>query len=305
MEPIIRFEKNESLIFFVYQRGFAKYVAYKDDLFQEGSGALWKCCLNFDEKRKVEFSTYACVSIQRAMQRFVNTQILKHISDISIETIIFDDGEDNIRLEECLSSSENFEIKDMMDECLKRMTLFERQVIKQISKGYKQREIARHFNITQQSVSKILIKFKHLILTENLKNKEVITIMNYAKKQAEDILTLAYNHALKNSTEENKVGCYIVKEGGWRTVLSKGFNSKYESALKNAIKKISQSKKDKPNEYTLFITNADIDANLIVGYGIQTIIHGGKSMNGDLQSFFQSKQIDVIHMSEWKPDESN
>lgn len=305
MEPIIMFEKNKSLIFFVYQRGFAKYITYKDDLFQEGSGALWKCCLNFDEKRNVEFSTYACISIQRAMQKFVNTQILKHISNISIETIIYDDGEDNIRLEECLSTSENFEIKDMIDECLKRMTLFERQVIKQISKGYKQREVARLFDITQQSVSKILIKFKHLILIENLKNKEVITIMNYAKKQAEDILTLAYNYALKNSTEANKVGCYIVNEGGWRTVLSKGFNSKYESALKNAITKIRASKNDNSNQHTLFITNADVDANLIIGYGIKTIIHGGKAMNCDLRDFFDSKQIDVIHMSEWKPDESN
>lgn len=305
MTPNIRFEKNENLILFVYHRGFAKYDSYKDDLLQEGAGALWKCCLNFDESKNIQFSTYACVSIRRAMKKFVDSQIIKHINDISIETIICDNGEKGIRLSECLTDSENPGIKDMVDECLKKMTLSEIEIIRHIFKGYKQREIAQKCNITQQSVSKILIKFKHLVLIESLKNKEVVTIMKYAKKQASDVLTLAYNYALKNSVEEKKIGCYIVKEGTWRTVLSKGFNSKNESALKNAMKRIHQSNNDKTNEYTLFITSADIDPKIIIQYGIKTIIYGGELMNCEISNSLESKQIEVIHISDWKPNENN
>ena len=305
MEPINRFEDNKSLILFVYRRGFTKYITFKDDLLQEGAGALWKCCLNFDENRNVQFSTYACVSIQRAMQRFVNTQILKHINDISVETIIFDNCDSNIRLEECLSNLENNTTKDMLDECLKKLPVVERKVIERIFKGYKQREIANIYNITQQSVSKILIKFKHLILIENLKNKEVIEIMRYAKKQAEDILTLAYHYAIKNSKEEEKVGCYIVSENGWRTVLAKGCKTEHESALKNATQKIRPESCYKANNHTLFITRADIDVKLIFRYGIKTIIHGGDSIDDKIKEILENRNIDIIHITDWKPNESN
>lgn len=306
MDPTERFECNEKLIDFVYQRYFTKYSCYYEDLFQEGAGALWSCCINYDEKRNVQFSTYACVSIQRAMRKYICNQVTKHDGIVSMESTIYDDfNNKDIRLEDCLGSTDNNSVKDMMNECLKKLSQKECRIIYQIFKGYKQREISDKFSISQQAVSRTLIKYKHFIMIENLKSKEETSIMNYAKKQCEDVLTLAYHYAIKNSKEEDKVGCYIVSENGWRTVLAKGCKTESESALKNATQKIKPQGSDKANNHTLFITRADIEPKLISRYGIKTIIYGGDPIDDKIKAMLEKRDINIVHISDWKPNANN
>lgn len=306
MDLTERFERNEKLITFVYQKFFSQYSCYYEDLFQEGAGALWSCCINYDEKRNVQFSTYACVSIQRAMKKYICNQVTKHESVISMDNTIYEDcNNKDIKLEECIGSSDNNSVKEMMSECLKKLPQKERRIIYQIFKGYKQREISAKFSISQQTVSKTLIKYKHFIMIENLKSKEETSIMNYAKKQCEDVLTLAYHYAIKNSKEENKVGCYIVSENGWRTVLAKGCKTESQSALRNATQKIKPENSDKANNHTLFITRADIEPKLISRYGIKTIVYGGDPIDDNIKETLEKRDIDIIHISDWKPNASN
>lgn len=300
-----RFEQNMGLVGFIYQRSFTDYSNYQDDLIQEGYLALWMCCLNFDESKGVQFSTYACVSIERRMWKYVKSQIIKHNKDISLESIIYDESKNkDIRLEDYIGTPEETHIKEMIFECLKKLEPTEREIVSKILEGYTQSEVGRRHNIAQQKVSKCLIKFKEIIMAQSLKDKTRTAIMKYTKKQAADILTLANNYAEINSKCERKIGCYIVNECGWRTVLSKGCNSDNESALKNATGKIRARNVPSANGSTLFITEAPTEINLIMLYGIKTVIYGGNILDNEIQKELSHHSIDTVYIDNWNPNEN-
>ena len=67
-------------------------------------------------------------------------------------------------------------------------------------------------------------------LTPDIKPKDK---KEYTTAQMKDVLTLADNYAKKYSTcKKTAVGCYLVAETEWRTVISKGCNSNPEESCK-------------------------------------------------------------------------
>lgn len=165
-EQTKRFEANMSLVPFVMNRRFYGYYKYEEDLLQEGYLALWRCCLNYDESRNIQFTTYAVTSIFHQMLNYVQRTIHKHIGVMSLEDVIADNHEGSeLLLIETLSSPESF-TKYGIEECLKKLSGKEQQIIQGIMVGYNQNEIADDLGVSQATVSRCLKKFKNLYKEE-------------------------------------------------------------------------------------------------------------------------------------------
>jgi RNA polymerase sigma factor (sigma-70 family) len=68
MTPEERFERNTRLAYkYVYSSGIMIPGYTKEDLFQTALLGLWKACMNFDESKNCQFSTYARACIKNEL----------------------------------------------------------------------------------------------------------------------------------------------------------------------------------------------------------------------------------------------
>ena len=155
--------------------------------------------------------------------------------------------------------------------------------------------------------------------------------MNYTTKQAMDILTLADNYARNNSTcKKTVVGCYLVNEGPWRTVVSKGCNCSEVSCLDEGCLReelfgnnskehratcrcyghhaeqdaLQRWNREKPAD-TAFVTRYPCDecAEALVKAGVRTVIYGREfPISGKAETLFEEAGVEVVHLVNWNCD---
>lgn len=159
--------------------------------------------------------------------------------------------------------------------------------------------------------------------------------MNYTTNQAKDILTLADNYAKNNSTcKKTAVGCYIVHEGVYRTVASKGCNNSKVSckdagclreesfgnnskehrticrcygnhAEQDALRKlVGISKKGD----SAFVTRYPCDecAKALINAGIKLVVYGREFPISDkAEQMFKDAGVEVVHLADWNCDEND
>jgi RNA polymerase sigma factor (sigma-70 family) len=167
MTPEQRFEENMCLVGFVYQRKFHEYSAYQEDLIQEGFLGLWKACLNFDESRGIQFSTYAYTAIERTMMAYIDKFILKHSSVVSLNSVIAEDSEGNqVYLCDSLGTEEDHSIKYAIQDSLSKMSQKDQSILYKLMDGLTQDCIAKACHTSQPTVSRCLAKFRKILSKE-------------------------------------------------------------------------------------------------------------------------------------------
>lgn len=159
--------------------------------------------------------------------------------------------------------------------------------------------------------------------------------MTYGKGQIKNILTLADNYAKNHTTcTKTTVGCYIISETSWRTVLSKGANCgtncKTEGCLRiklfgnnskehrevctvthseiDALSNVPEDRKNELKGATAFVTRYPCDgcAKALVDSGIKTVIYGREFPISEFaKKLFEENNVEVIHISDWNCDETD
>lgn len=160
----------------------------------------------------------------------------------------------------------------------------------------------------------------------------------YIRAQMKDILTLADNYAKQNTTcKKTAVGCYIVAETEWRTVIAKGCNHSEESckelgclreqlfgsnskehratcrchgkhAEQDALKNVPEDKKDLLNGATAFVTRYPCEecARALIDAGIKRIVYGRAfEMSDFAKAICEKEGVEIIHIADWNCDEND
>lgn len=158
----------------------------------------------------------------------------------------------------------------------------------------------------------------------------------YIKAQIQNILTLADNYGKMNSTcTKTAVGCYIVAENDWRTVISKGANCGEENCKEigclrvelfgdnskehrdtcrcnhseiDALKNVPENKKELLKGATAFVTRYPCQNCMeqLAKAGIKSIVYGRPfEMDYASQKIAFDNGISVLHISDWNCDEND
>ena len=160
----------------------------------------------------------------------------------------------------------------------------------------------------------------------------------YTTKQAMDVLTLANNYAEQNTTcKKTAVGCYLVAETEWRTVIAKGCNNSEESckelgclreilfgsnskdhratcrcygkhAEQDALKNVPKDKKDLLKGATAFVTRYPCDecTNALIEAGVKQIVYGREFLMSDqAEKACRDAGIEIAHLADWNCDEED
>lgn len=159
--------------------------------------------------------------------------------------------------------------------------------------------------------------------------------IKYTKGQMKNILTLADNYAKNNTTcTKTAVGCYIIAETAWRTVLAKGANRgtncKEEGCLRvklfgdnskehrevckvihsevDALLHVPKERKEQLKGATAFVTRYPCDncAYALVAAGIKTVVYGREfPISENAAKLFEDNGVEVIHIADWNCDETD
>lgn len=158
----------------------------------------------------------------------------------------------------------------------------------------------------------------------------------YTIGQIKNILTLADNYAKQNSTcKKTAVGCYLIKEDTWRTVISKGANCNYGESCKKVgclreeifgdnskahrsvcrcannhseIDALRKADKAFLQGATAFVTRYPCEncTRQLVNAGIKAIYYGRPfEMSEESKKICEENNVTVCHMKDWNCDEND
>lgn len=159
MTPEERFNENRSLVPYVFLKRFFQYPNLREELFQEGLIGLWGAAVHFDESKGVQFSTFAFVSIFRAMRKYLRF-ILDGYHCVSIEDVVaIDQDGSKLTYNDILHSSDSIPVESL--SCLsaiKALPEEQRSICELIQYGLTQEEVGKALGISQSKVSRQLKK---------------------------------------------------------------------------------------------------------------------------------------------------
>ena len=189
-------EHNIRLVVYEVNKRFHSVEYDKQELISIGIVGLMKAILTFDEKRKLQFSTYAITCIDNEILMFLRK--FKKINNIESidEPIFFDKDGNGVTVEDILSDD-----TDIVNECINKEN---HQILQKIinnlppkekeliilyfglydNKEHKQKDLADMFNINQATISRTIKKILQKIKTQ-LEETGIIERKN--KKQKEKI----------------------------------------------------------------------------------------------------------------------
>ena len=158
-----------NLVYFIYNRHFRSHAHLKDDLISEGFLSLCRAEKYFDESKVTKASAYVCKIIYFAMYKFVLKEE-KHFNNLSLD--------DTYDEEENLSFIDNLAAPDLVDSYLTKESILKvfntkltpqmKQVVSLYFKDhYKQQVIADMMGTTQQTVSRIIKRFRRMCKEED------------------------------------------------------------------------------------------------------------------------------------------
>ena len=180
------FNNNIKLINFCIKKYFNRFTSYYDDIYQEGSMALWQACNNFDKNKNISFSTYATSYIIGYIKKylFYNHSLIKiprniyysqnrennndFINCSQISSLNYQINDDNKHyMEEIIDNKQNEYDALIMNIDLQNIILslkdIEQKIFKYHILGYSTVNISKMLNISQPNVSRKLIQIKNLI----------------------------------------------------------------------------------------------------------------------------------------------
>lgn len=159
---------------------------------------------------------------------------------------------------------------------------------------------------------------------------------NYTVGQMKNILTLADNYARQHSTcTKTAVGCYIISEKNWRTVIAKGancgeVNCKEVGCLRvelfgdnskahratcrcnhseiDALLHVPEYRKSELQGGTAFVTRYPCHncAKALMDAGIKHIVYGREfPMTDEDIKMLENNGVKVTHISDWNCDEND
>lgn len=158
----------------------------------------------------------------------------------------------------------------------------------------------------------------------------------YSKGQIYNILTLADNYGKLHTTcTKTAVGCYLVAENEWRTVISKGANcgkvnckdvgclriemfgdnsKEHRSTCRcnhseiDALNNVPENKKHLLQGATAFVTRYPCHncTHALCEAGVKKIIYGREfPMAEEDVKYLENNGVEVIHIPEWNCDEND
>lgn len=156
------FNENTRLVHFIVLKFRNSRDPHYEDLISEGMIGLWKACNTYDSSKST-FATYAgrCITNEILMyMRKLRKPILLHT--VSYDTLLMNDKEDTVRLEEFLSDPRSSDDYDRVDAtlslqgCFSCLTEKERIVIyRMYYLDEKQADIAKIIGASQSYVSRL------------------------------------------------------------------------------------------------------------------------------------------------------
>lgn len=138
-------------------------LARSEDMFQIGCVGLIKAVDTFNEDANSAFSTYASKCIVNEILMELRKQ-RKQVSEISMETIILADADNEVTLSDILGGNE-IDILDL-DKFMKKLSPNEQTYFALRSKGYSKVQVAKLMGVSRSYVTRLsqmmLAKYKHI-----------------------------------------------------------------------------------------------------------------------------------------------
>lgn len=138
-------------------------LARSEDAFQIGCVGLIKAVDTYDEESGIAFSTYAFKCIQNEITMELRKRS-RRVSEVSMETIIMADGDNEIHLEDALGGNE-IDILDV-DKFIKKLGPNEQRYFALRARGYSKVQVAKLMGVSRSYITslsqKMLTKYKQI-----------------------------------------------------------------------------------------------------------------------------------------------
>lgn len=155
-----------NLVYHIVHRNYPTYWN-DEDLIQCGMMGLCKAAQNWDGVTS-KFSTYACICITNEI-KYELVKRSKQVSQISLDHKISDESEDSIADLICYDEVD-FVFDIQFDAFFESLKPREKEIVKLLSTGLVQREVAKKLGISPQAVNQQVHKLKSKWRKYNGKN---------------------------------------------------------------------------------------------------------------------------------------
>lgn len=150
---------------FVLEKG--DYRADIDDLFQEGSLALYQCCFMFDESIGVKFSTFAFSFIRKKISiRYRNT-FKSHSSEFySLDAYNTIDYITHFCVEETpIKYHKEKEFEEYLNKFVRKLSDEDKNILKLRNENYTYKEISQRLKINEKKIDNRLSNMRKKLRT--------------------------------------------------------------------------------------------------------------------------------------------
>ena len=173
------FNDNVNIAYKIANRYMTNYYEEMEDIRQIALMELWRCVENWDHVHAL--TTYAYLCIPNKINMYLR-HVRKHNKNISINTVVYSDGDGN--------DQTILDLIEDPDDCIFRLlddinadgvlnnicfTEKEKQVINLRIEGLSQEQVGKIMKLSQAQISRIQIKIKNKI-GEYIDGKETTTL---------------------------------------------------------------------------------------------------------------------------------
>ena len=155
--------EDERISNYVFNRCFKMYHYLKDDLIEEGLVALWKAREDFDETKST-YITYATEVAKNAMRMFLRKEF-RHLDNENIDDLKVDIEDEKINIDNSIHCRDI--IQQVLDNLKSDKEIISR-IIDLLELGFSRFEISGLLNMTHQTISNKLKKFKQMFNDLNI-----------------------------------------------------------------------------------------------------------------------------------------
>lgn len=173
------FNDNVNIAYKIANRYMTNYYEEMEDIRQIALMELWRCVESWDHVHAL--TTYAYLCIPNKINMYLR-HVRKHEKNISINTVVYNDGDGNDQTildliedpDDCIFKLlNNIDAKEALNNIC--FTKKEKQVINLRIEGLSQEQVGKIMNLSQAQISRIQIKIKNKI-GEYIDGKETTTL---------------------------------------------------------------------------------------------------------------------------------
>ena len=173
------FNDNVNIAYKIANRYMTNYYEEMEDIRQIALMELWRCVESWDHVHAL--TTYAYLCIPNKINMYLR-HVRKHEKNISINTVVYSDGDGNDQTildliedpDDCIFKLlNNIDAKEALNNIC--FTEKEKQVINLRIEGLSQEQVGKIMNLSQVQISRIQTKIKNKI-SEYIDGKETTTL---------------------------------------------------------------------------------------------------------------------------------